>query len=288
MSHFGRKLAHEVAGLSKNLIVCCARVRRAEPEALHDLRIAIRRARSALVPMRKLPAFASLRKPLHKLKQVATKTNVLRDREVQFALIARLAPQPEAALAAWCHAQQRRQEKAMARLTRTLARQSLPRAARRLDQEFRAAVKNTQGQELWNALLARAQDIQGRLRQALGAGPAVLDDARQWHVLRLDCKRLRYLLQTCQLADPTEARQLAQLASDVQSTLGSLRDIELLQATLLEAGVADSTMQSRLDAERSLGLTRAAQSLAALAHALLNTSEARVWPPGHQQEVSKE
>lgn len=278
MNHFDRKLAREVAGIFKDLAAACDRVRRDDPESLHVLRIAIRRSRAVLISLRQLPGFVSLRKPLGKFKQVATKTNALRDREVQLELIADLAPQPEADLSAWCLEQEQQQAKAMSRLERMVAQKSLTHAAKRLERKFHRAVKSAQGAALFDRLRQRELSIQNRLAQTLGTEHDVLDDSLQWHAVRLDCKKLRYMLEACPAAYPCAVLELIPAARAAQSALGRLRDIGLLKETLHENGLACPELRGSLGMEQGRRRRLASQSIAALSQCLLRVSAASAEP----------
>jgi CHAD domain-containing protein len=178
MSGMADALVAQVLRLEITVYACSARLAAGtDPEALHDLRIALRTLRSLLRPLRQLPGCAPLREAAAKLARLS---GPLRDEEV---LLAELEVRGMGTLAA------SRREALEAGYAALLDSEPRQRLHRTLD--------------AWPALWRRAQRdglLQGlrkRLRKRLGKqrrrlAEALRDPAHDRHRLRLLIKRVRY------------------------------------------------------------------------------------------------
>jgi CHAD domain-containing protein len=220
-----------------------------DPEALHDLRVALRRLRSLL------RAFASeLRQPTgrklrRRLKRLAAATNPGRDAEVGLTTVeawrSELAPSPEqrAAEELVRHLTARR-DRAYATiddafLTRLDA--VIDRLVERLS-VWRVELRPDAAAGPHEAFRALVAGELSRHRQAFASAlaDAATGDVGAIHAARIEAKRLRYLLEP--LANELDAVKapLRKLRA-VQDLLGEANDLAVLAAELAaEAGAAEA------------------------------------------------
>lgn len=234
----------------------------ADPEALHDLRVAIRRWRSLAAPWRPLDDFAPIAAPLRRLKRVADLGGPLRDTEVQDALLATLAPVADPELERWQEGRAAELARQQTRLLQRLQGKRLARAIRRLERRLERGVESAPSKELLAALRRHEAELVAQLRADLALGPALFAERARWHGTRLDCKRLRYLLEEygTLLGEGRAANALA--AKLAQDALGELHDVDALAETLYAAGV--TALAGPLAALRRQRLARAQAALVEL------------------------
>ncbi|MFC3533776.1 CHAD domain-containing protein [Vogesella facilis] len=202
----------------------------AKPEALHDLRIALRQLRSLLRVLQALPHGRPLRVLARQLAAFTRESNDWRDREVRLQQLQQLAAQADSArFAAW------RRHEAFA-----IGAGKLQLARRQDELDALLAAIAHRGLPL---LRARPARLQRRVRQALRDSRRGYRRARrQWrqrpdragrmHVLRLQAKRLRYQVEVCEGLLGKRWRRRAARARDDQQRLGEQRDRQLLLASL--------------------------------------------------------
>lgn len=218
-------------------------------EALHDVRVALRRLHSFLRGYRPLLGRAARRKTQQAVRELASATNEGRDAEVQVA---------------WLEAQRgelKRPEKAglnaILRQRRLAAREGY-RPARAISGEA------------WEQL---ASVLRGRLHQVPAAGVCLgealgpllreqADDLRtrvtdirdgdqvaDLHAARIRAKRLRYLLEPLRKESP-EARRAVKILKELQALLGDIHDMHLMEALLAsrieEAALAKARRLAKL------------------------------------------
>ena len=205
---------HQVQQQSKRFV----RRQRQDPEALHDLRVAMRRLRSLYQAF--APAIAQDDPRPAALRDLFRQTNPLRDREAAIERLAML-PQP----LPWLQARWQRQLD-----EQRIDLQGLPDALLELADAPANALGETPYESLGGLAAARLQRQQkGFCRQLKGLH-------RRWreaeiHRLRIRAKRLRYLLEPFaeqQLPCAAAVKQLKEL----QDRIGAYRDSQLLHATL--------------------------------------------------------
>lgn len=220
----------------------------ADLEALHDLRVALRRLRSALKALAPLLGDAVGEKQRRRLARAARLTGPARDAEV---LLSWLGDQRDRLQPAWRGAHdwllervERERARAAARVTaRALPKlaKALPRLARRL---ARPAPPHPGGPATLAAALApllraRAAALREALREVAGA-----DDAAALHLARIAGKRLRYLLEPLRGVEGLPAEAAVEALRALQDLLGEWNDAHVagleLQAALTEAA-ADRT-----------------------------------------------
>lgn len=207
----------EVLGLQVRLLACQARLQaNTDSEALHDLRIAVRRLRSVLRPLRGLPGVEQLEGAASALGQLTTP---LRDREV---LAAQLLKQQQHAAA------ERRLAGARETFAAVAASPQLTRLLAIID-ALPAFLRAAQRQQLIGPLRKRIDKRLGK--QWAQLVKAIHDPAHDRHRLRLLIKRVRYGAEAypqLQSADATLQKWLKRAQSD----LGTWHDLLqwLLQA----------------------------------------------------------
>ncbi|MGP0174694.1 CHAD domain-containing protein [Pseudomonas sp. NCHU5208] len=178
MSTFVDSTVEQLLALQVRLYGCRARLTEAtDDEALHDLRVTLRRMRSLLRPLRGLPTVDSLEQAAAALGRL---TGPLRDREVLQAQLRQLGANAQADAMA--------RELAPRRAEVALARE-LEDLLVLLDawpQRWRQAAANAELDHLQRRIQRRLQRQQQRLALALR------DPAHDRHRLRLLIKRVRY------------------------------------------------------------------------------------------------
>jgi CHAD domain-containing protein len=203
-----------------------------DTEFLHDLRIAVRRTRSALkLTGRVLPHGARARfRP--EFKWLGDLTTPTRDLDVYLlglpAMTAALAGAEPGDLEPFGEHLRRRRAQAHRELARGL------RSARftRLRRDWRAALEDAAGHPARKPAVARlaAGSISGVRAQVLAAGAAITPESPpgSLHDLRKHCKELRYLLEIfASLHDPDQHWRAVRELKDLQDCLGEFQDTDV-------------------------------------------------------------
>jgi CHAD domain-containing protein len=203
-----------------------ARSAEPDPEAIHDLRVAIRRLRTLLRPARRLYGKGRVRAIGEELRAFAATTGALRDEEVLRETLGALAlPRgPRAELDAWM-SRRMRQERARRRGVEAALHRgdegSLASALAQLERRLgKRRPAETTAVELGRAAISEALAGVHELRDAPPEdGPAM-------HALRIRFKRLRYTSELFAriLGEGTGA--LGASAARMQKLLGELHDLD--------------------------------------------------------------
>lgn len=203
-----RLVAH-VLGLEVRLLACQARLSAlTDPEALHDLRITVRRLRSLLRPLRGLPGVEQLEAAA---AHVGVLTTPLRDREVLAAYLLQ-HDQPEAA--------HRRMVQMTQAYPAVATSTELSQLLLILD-AFPRFLRAAQRQTLLKGLRKR---IEKRLaKQWRKLDKALHDPAHDRHRLRLLIKRVRYGIEAYPELDRLPKAAMPRLKA-AQSALGDWHD----------------------------------------------------------------
>jgi len=213
-----------------------------DPEELHDLRVAVRRTRSALGEFREFfpqPAVARFREEFRWLGEI---TGPVRDLDVYLAILpdyqGLLPGETAAALEPFRLFLQRHRRLEQRRLVRRLASLRL----QRLLADWRAFL-TTAGADPWPEIAARpAGEVARRrvwklFRRFLRQGAAITaasPDA-ELHRLRITGKKLRYLVEFFrEFYPPLEIDVLVKAMKGLQDYLGSYQDCTVQQARLRE------------------------------------------------------
>jgi triphosphatase len=196
-----------------------------EPEFLHQLRVGLRRLRSALRAFRKTLDKKEARRVARALRKVTPKLGAARDWDV---LIARLVAVGEVELL-----QKARKRREAAR--RTARRALTSRAFSRLPAQVRAlrtTARSRSLNEFGAAALGRAH-----AKVTKKARGVDWSDAAQRHEVRIQLKRLRY---SCEFFGPafprTRAAPYIAALKELQDIFGELNDIAVGQRLLDVAG----------------------------------------------------
>jgi CHAD domain-containing protein len=246
-----RALVADTRAAAARVAVLPRRSSAVDPEAIHDFRVAIRRLRTVLRPVRRVYGRQRLRLLGEDLKRMADATGELRDEEVLRETLGALplAPATEVALGRWMEGRLRREHALRASIVRMLkplpaghpgpARVSsratskvdaehLERTLVELDERFATSRKASLAiASLREEGLAAARaDVRAR---------ASIDpsDAHAMHALRIRWKRLRYTAElfaahdgTLGQAERAPIEHLAKRAARMQKRLGELHDLD--------------------------------------------------------------
>ena len=214
----------QVLRLQITLYACRERLLAAtDPEALHDLRIALRKLRSLLQPLRGVEACDALQQQAAELGRIS---GPLRDLEVLLAHLQGLGMRD---------AVSRRQPRLLEGYRALLADDALPALFEALDQWpqlWRQAAADAE-------LAGLAKRVKRRLaKQQRRLGEALVDPAHDRHRLRLLIKRVRYGAEAYPRLSGLSANTLARLKA-AQSALGDWHDrLQWLQRAEQEADLA--------------------------------------------------
>jgi CHAD domain-containing protein len=236
----GPFLAAKLRSLDDRLreLVPRAVVRAPDAEAVHDLRVALRRARTIL------EAGASVLGRFHcgevrrALRDVQRATGAVRDEEVLLDLVETLgsSDRSDRALAArlepWIVVRRRRERGLRRGLTRAIEAGGIERSCRLLDALLAFPVDPSLDKplaKLARRSVAKASRRVERLRES-GA-----NDPRALHELRIAYKRLRYVVETFTEALPEGLGALAPRAARMQNRLGAVHDIDVVVASVKRA-----------------------------------------------------
>ncbi|MDE3134117.1 MAG: CHAD domain-containing protein [Acidobacteriota bacterium] len=263
----------------------------ADPEFLHDLRVAIRRTRSVLRQMRGVFARDDLERARGAFKWLQSQTGPTRDLDVylqEFEQLRALAPDARQA-----------DLSPLEPLLRERHRRARAAMEQALSSERAGRLRRDWG-ELLGTLVARSEDgrpdatrpiaalaaerIRKVHRQMVRMGAAITLDSvpAQYHELRKKGKELRYLLELfgLELFDPEVVRPLIRALKSLQDVLGLHQDREIQIAMLTELGdelvsqpggagalIAIGTLIDRLEAEARAARRRFAAAFTEFASA---------------------
>ena len=261
----------------------------ADPEALHDFRVAIRRLRSCLRAWHSVLGDGVTPRILQRLRRLARATSESRDLEVHLAWVAAQAPDLREYQKPGVHLLEerlrRRQERASRRLARALERHYLPvdaKLRRRL-----AVYQATLDPRPLSAAAALAPlmlRLAGELEARLAVVESISDEARA-HDVRIAAKRLRYLLDPF-AADLAGVPAIVARLKALQDVLGELHDAHVFAAELAQSLEGAAVEQARRVSRELLQWTGDAGTaepappedprpgLVALAHRLRDIAEA--------------
>lgn len=211
-----------------------------DPEQLHDLRVAARRSRTLLGELGEALPRRARHHVRRQLRALSLGTSPQRDLDVLLERLLSYAEQPgvDAAGLRPTVAVLWRRRAAAHRALVALLRDP---ATARLRREWRAALRRSwadraPGASLPAAELARVSITRAHARlladgRAMGASPPV----EAVHALRIDAKKLRYLLeQFAPLYAPERVKPLVKALKKLQDTLGGCQDARV-QLALLDA-----------------------------------------------------
>ncbi len=202
-----------------------------DEDAVHDLRVVLRRTRTVLEVGRAVlgPFYADqVRRALRDLQRA---TGALRDEEVLLDLVASLqvsAPNVQA----WLLIRRRRERGMRRALARRILAGELERGRRLLEALLAFPVDPSLDRRLGK--FARRAVARAR-RRVEGRRLTRTDDPLALHELRIAYKRLRYVVEVLSGALPSHLAALAQPASRLQNLLGSVHDVDVVDGCVLRA-----------------------------------------------------
>jgi CHAD domain-containing protein len=224
----------------------------ADPEALHDFRVGLRRLRSSLRAYRKLLGESVPKKLAKRLRRLAAATGPGRDAEVQIEWLRgrarHLLPFHRPGLAWQLARLEERMRDAYAELTREVAG-DFPRLERALRQRlsvYRTEIHLEAGGPQTTLGDATAAILRGQLAELADhlAKVESTADEEEAHEARISAKRLRYLLEPL-LGEMPGAAPLVKRLKGLQDLLGELHDAHVLQAELAAAVETAAVERSR-------------------------------------------
>lgn len=222
---------------------------RSDPEALHDLRVALRRLRAAYAVFRRvLPASSAAL--FQELRTVARAAGGVRDLDIAIELLTRLGadlrPRFQPAVSAVVADLARRRQARHVRLRRRLVSASHRRMERRAAALFNALRWPREASAAPSTGVFLKTALAAARRKALRALRAI--DLRSpnetFHAARVRCKKYRYILEFVVDARGGKARKTHRRLVEVQDALGALQDAVVVQRCL-EARAASAPPPSR-------------------------------------------
>lgn len=228
-------------------------LRQVDVEFLHDLRVSCRRSRAALSQLKKVFDPASVGRFQADLRWIGDVTGPARDLDVFLlrwqARVEPLGDPDGVALRPLQEILAQRREAVQADVEQALDsarfRAFVADWAVFLDGETGGGSKG--GRPV--AEVARAR-IRKRHRKVLARGAAIGPDSpdADLHSMRLDCKKLRYLLEMFRSLYPkAEIGALIRALKQFQDTLGDFNDLSIQQELLAEPGDLDAAARPALD-----------------------------------------
>jgi CHAD domain-containing protein len=229
----GPYLTAKLRALDVRLGDCVPRVLSSSPdeEAVHDLRVALRRMRTVLEVGRSVlgPYYADqVRGALRNLQRA---TGALRDEEVLLELASSLhVDNPNVQL--WLQIRHRRERGMRRALVRLIEAGGLDHGRHLLDALLAFSVDPSRDKRL--SRFARRAVARAK-RRVERRGGARTDDPATLHQLRIAYKRLRYAVDLFSEALPSHLADLAQPATRLQSLLGSVHDADVVIGSVRRA-----------------------------------------------------
>jgi CHAD domain-containing protein len=194
-----------------------------DTEAVHDLRVAMRRTRTVLELGRSILGGFHADEVRRELRDVQRATGALRDEEVLLELIRSLGvSRPD--VDKWLEGHRRRERHLRRVLVRALRAGELDRGRRLLQSMLAFRIKPTRDRRLSKFSRRSVEDAR---REVDRQRAAPVDDALALHELRIACKRLRYTVETFADALSAEQLDLGARASELQRRLGDLHDVDV-------------------------------------------------------------
>jgi CHAD domain-containing protein len=202
-----------------------------DDEAVHDLRVALRRARTALEIGRTVFGRFRADETRRALRDVQSATGVLRDEEVLLELIEGLGvDRPD--VRGWLEARRRREKRLRSALRRSIRSGGLERGRELIDALLAFRVKPARERRLLKFAVRAVDSAVGGVERVRDVP---IDDVEGLHELRIACKRLRYTIETFSDVLPPEKDALAAVATRLQKRLGDVHDIDVALACVRRA-----------------------------------------------------
>jgi CHAD domain-containing protein len=236
-------------------------------DAVHDLRVALRRMRTVLEVGRSVFGRFHSDEVRARLRDVQRATGALRDEEVLLDLMASLQVS-NPGVQNWLHSRRVRERRLRRALARLIETGELDRARRLLDALLAFRIDPSKDRRLTKFARRSVGDARRRVERRKAAR---IDDPRALHRLRIAHKRLRYTVETFADSLPSDTVTLAQSAARSQNRLGRIHDIDIAIASVLRARAlspeARKELLSTLQRTREERVAGYAREVAPLAYA---------------------
>jgi CHAD domain-containing protein len=194
-----------------------------DEDAVHDLRVALRRTRTALEVGRSVFGRFYSDEVRGALRGVQRATGALRDEEVLLELVSSLHV-THASVPHWLECRRDRERRLRRQLVGLIETGQLDRGLDLLDALLAFRVNPSRDRRL--AKFAR-RAVAGARRQVDRRRASRIDDPLTLHQLRIAYKRLRYVVEMFADALPSDLTALAQSASRMQNRLGAVHDVDV-------------------------------------------------------------
>ncbi|MFO0674919.1 MAG: CHAD domain-containing protein [Polyangiaceae bacterium] len=199
-----------------------------DPEAIHDMRVAIRRLRTILKIARPVYGRFLADAVRGAFTEVHRATGTLRDEEVLDETLASLSVKsPE--FETWKRGRSIRERRLRRVVIRALRSGDVDGARKLLEALLALPVKPTRDKELLKFARTTVDAARLHVEEGLVASP---DDAEALHDLRIRFKHLRYVAEIFGDALPPDLAELAKSAAVFQKRLGEIHDIDVAVDTL--------------------------------------------------------
>ena len=231
----------------------------ADDDAVHDLRVVLRRLRTVLELGRDVLGPFQADEVRRAFRDVQEATGELRDEEMLLAMLTELGGDlPD--VRAWLETRRRREERLRRALVRLVHSGALDHGRRLLGALLAFRVKPSRDRRLTKIARRSVDEARRGVERRRAARP---DDVDGMHRLRIAYKRLRYTVETFADALPADVAALAPTAARFQGWLGDLHDVHVAVAcvrrarTLTDEGRAELLAAlDRLRAERVAAYAR--------------------------------
>jgi len=210
-------------------------------EAVHDLRVAIRRIRSLLRVVRPVFGRFHVTRIRQQMQRVASATGQLRDEEVLAETLDALALEPalRAGMGTWLQIRQQRERELREGVIRILSARVLDMPRQQLQALLILPPAPGRDKEAYRFAKRVVIEAQRRIEALRTADVA---DVQGMHDLRIAYKRLRYAVEALSPVLPPELRAWGQVATTFQKILGNLHDHDVAMDTLRAAAeLSEST-----------------------------------------------
>ncbi|MGH7412066.1 MAG: CHAD domain-containing protein, partial [Candidatus Methylomirabilis sp.] len=212
-----------------------------DPEAIHDMRVALRRLQAALRLLKACYPPKRLRRYRRQLRTLLQTLGAVRDQDIiigDLALHAEASADPVKEALARVMAQRRTvQQQERAKSLRLLDKlqegnfsQNLLSFVRGARGFKRAPSQGRFGPEIASIATKALSSWNGRRRELQAQ-----DDPETLHQMRIAIKRLRYTLELCCLANGQQYRECVERLTEMQRVLGDLHDADMVVQCLAES-----------------------------------------------------
>ncbi len=235
-----RQLEHHRAGVQHA----------SDPETLHDFRVATRRIRSGLAQIQGVLSESVMLRAKDEFRELGRWTNQLRDLEVLLACrepyLARVTPAFRQPLAVYFDRLAKQVTEERAELATRLDGPLLPQILERFKSDL-AAAERAPGPNQIETDRQVFRAIRRQFRRVRRRAQTALEDTGQLHALRIQFKRLRYLLDFFgPLLPAPEMEQLTRQSKALQTMLGEVNDLAV-QIQLLDRTLAAGDLPRELE-----------------------------------------